>query len=96
MLSLLFLLLFVWDSELVRSDDGSKVALFSMAGELPGELLMSDALLFLLLTAALYHTDSDSHVVLQARAQEKQRSALRAKRVGDDWSCRVVSCLGHH
>lgn len=96
MLSLLSLLLFVWDRELACSDDGSKVALFSMAGELPGELLMSDALLFLLVTAALYNTDSDCHVVLQARAQEKQRSALRAKRVGDDWPCRVVSCLGHH
>lgn len=62
-LSLSFWLLSVWVRELACSDDGSKVALFSMVGELPGELRMSDALLILLLTAGFYKTDSDCHVM---------------------------------
>lgn len=79
-LSLVSLLLFVLGRELACSDSVSKGALFSMAGE----LLVSDALLFLLLTAALYNTDSDCHHVISSSKQRAESLRLRG---AARWPC---------
>lgn len=80
------LLLLVLDKELAGSDTGRKVALLSMAGE----LLVSDFLLFQLLTITVYNTGSQVRTFMSSSKQGFKGWHARKARVGGDWSCRVL------